>query len=202
LDKELSFLSYSPEVTVLPPVSFYFNSRLLEAISIPRKSDDQELSLDFELSTGITDDLAPHLRLIDARLINVWNGAKEAIKSTNPDAVRHFSVSLRELLTQLIHILSPDEDIKKWSTSPDHFAKNRPTRRARLLYIFRAISSEPFHDFVDKDIDALLAFMDLFQEGTHSIAPPFSEEQLSLLLMRAESVIRFLVWASRSLTDN
>jgi len=192
-DKELSFLSLIPEVTILPPIEFFYNSRLLEAISIQRKPDDTEITLERDLSKDITDDLLKLLDLIDPKLKNLWNGAKEVIKSRGSDAPRHLSISLRELLTHVIHKLSPDENIRKWSTLPEHYHKDRPTRKARLLYIYRSVSFGPFSNFVEKDIEALLSLFDLFQEGTHSVTPPFSDEQLAMLLARTESALRFLI---------
>jgi len=192
-DKELSFLSHIPEVTILSPIEYFYNSRLLEAISIPRKIDDVEISLDLELSKETKDDLSKYLDIIDPDLNDLWKGAKEALRSSNPDAVRHFSVSLRELITHVIHKLSPDEGIRRWSTSPEYYYQNRPTRKARLLYICRSVNLGPFNTFIDKDIEALLAFLDLFQEGTHSVTSPFSDQQLAILLARTESAIRFLI---------
>ena len=105
----------------------------------------------------------------------MWKGAIEAFHSDNSDKVRHFSISIRELYTHLIYNLAPDEDIKKWTSDKGNYDdKGRPTRRARLLFICRNINNKPFNSFVKKDVDATLAFIDIFQKGTHGIDPVFS----------------------------
>ena len=126
-------------------------------------------------------------------MINLWRGAKDALKSSNHDALRHFSVSLRELLTHVIHKLSPDASVSSWSNSPDHFHNGRPTRKTRLLYICKGINHDPFDDFVLKDIDALLTCIHIFEKGTHVLSPVFIKSQTELLLSRVESYIGFLI---------
>jgi len=190
---QLGVLAYAPVVSLLPPIEFYNNNRFLEAISIPREPKGREAALDIELAKETNDELETILNQLDPSLIKLWRGAKEALNSTNPDAVRHFIISLRELLTHVIHELSPDDEVKAWSALPDHFYNNRPTRRARLLFICRGINFGPFNTFIDKDIDAILAFMDLCQEGTHAIDTPLSPSQLEALKNKAESSIMLLI---------
>jgi hypothetical protein len=49
-------------------------------------------------------------------------------------ALRQFG----ELFTHILHGLSPDAEVRKWSTEPAHYHNGRrPTRRAWLLYICR-----------------------------------------------------------------
>jgi hypothetical protein len=66
-------------------------------------------------------------------------------------------------------------------------------RKARLLYICRSINKEPFTKFVERDIEATMAFLDLFQGGTHKIATNYSKEQLTAMLIRMEGTLRFLL---------
>jgi hypothetical protein len=186
-------LAYAPVVTLLPPLEFYNYNRFLEAISIPREAKTREDTLDVELAKETNDELETILNQLDPSLIKLWRGAKEALNSTNPDAIRHFIISLRELLTHVIHKLSPDDEVKAWSSLPEHYYQNRPTRRARLLYICRGINFGPFKVLMEKDIETHIAFINLFQEGTHAIASPFTTSQLETLLIKAESSIRFLI---------
>lgn len=93
----------------------------------------------------------------------------------------------------MIHILAPDEQIKKWSNDSSLYDKGKPTRKARLLFICRNISNDPLSKFVEKDVSATVEFLRLFQEGTHAITASFSEHQLIALKARAESTLKFLL---------
>jgi len=57
----------------------------------------------------------------------MWQGAESPLESQHPDYGRHLTVSLRELLTHLIHRLAPDEKVKAWTNNPDHFHDKNPT---------------------------------------------------------------------------
>ena len=96
-------------------------------------------------------------------------------------------------MTHVLHTLSPDDDVKSWNSDPSHYQNNQPTRRARLLYICRRINHSQFTNFVKRDVDALLAFIDLFQQGTHDLTPSFTEDQMEAMVHRTEAAVLFLV---------
>lgn len=124
----------------------------------------------------------------------MWQGAVEAYSSNNSDRVRHFSVSIRELLTHLMHKLATNKDIKAWTEDENMYdAKKNPTREARLLYICRNISNDELNKFIKKDIETTGAFIRLFQEGTHSVEPNFTENQLRAIKSKAEHTLKFLL---------
>lgn len=192
-ENQLGILSYPPAVSIIPPIEFYLNSRSLWSIEDIEKETPEDTILTQELTKETTDEIESLLSELDAELIKLWRGAKDALIFPNPDSIRHFSVSLRELLTCIIHKLSPEDRIAAWSNSPDLFHNGRPTRKARLLYICKGINLPPFDDFILKDIGALLACIDIFQKGTHAISPSLNKTQTDLLLLRVESHIRFLL---------
>jgi hypothetical protein len=192
-DKSVNYLSLAPAITTLPPIEFYQNNRFLETISIPIKESTAKARFNSELSAEAEDELEDLLNLLDPSLIKPWKGALAALNPRNPDAVRHFSISMRELLTTIIHKLSPDDKVKAWTNKAEHYHDNRPTRRARLLYICRNDNLAPFNTFLEKDIDTLLACNDIFQEGTHAIDAPLSTHILRELRNRVGSSIRLLI---------
>jgi hypothetical protein len=63
----------------------------------------------------------------------------------------------------------------------------------RLRYICRHVNSGHFTDFVNKDLTATLAFVDLFQAGTHEVTSSYTPRQLRALLVRMEGTVRFLL---------
>ena len=71
--------------------------------------------------------------------------------------------------------------------------KGRPTRKARLLFICRNINNASFTTFVKKDVEATIAFIDIFQKGTHDIDPVFSPNHLMTIKSKAESTLKFLL---------
>jgi hypothetical protein len=193
-DSRLTILSVPPVVSSLPPVEFYFGNRFIEAITTLERSDsedDEAISTDLQKETK--DDIEIHLARFDESLIKLWQGAVQALSSDNPDAVRHSSISLRELLTHIIHRLAPDDQIRAWNNSAEMYNDGKPTRKARLLYICRGINHAPFSRFLRKDIDSTLASFEVLQEGTHAIDTDLSRTQLDLLRIRTECSIRFLI---------
>ncbi|WP_129678211.1 hypothetical protein [Candidatus Chloroploca sp. Khr17] len=195
-DNQFAILNYPPEFTRLPTIEYFTSADLLESIAnedeiLIETEDKQQLRQ--KLASENEDSLRNQLTSLNAGLIQLWEGAVSALNSNNPDRARHFATSLRELLTHVMHQLSPDDEIKKWNPDPKLYDKHRPTRRARLLFICRNINHGPFSDFVEKDVEAVLAFVQLFQQGTHAIHIPYTEDQLLALKTKMEGVIRFLI---------
>jgi len=184
----------SPIIQRIPPVEIYNTTDITEKVSVSDKDDTEENLLITDLGLENEETLKSLLARIDGDLFRMWQGAVQALESSNIDKIRHFNTSLRELVTHVIHRIAPDDEIKKWTTNPtEHIKDGKPTRRARLLYICRNINDEHFKHFVEKDIDMMLKFIDLFQEGTHSIVSKTTEKQLIAIKCKAESAIKYLL---------
>lgn len=197
-----SILTFPPTLSRLPAVEFYNGVSVIDSISVAHETNiefERENALIIDETREETDDRLVHLlNKLNPELIVLLQGARLSLTSTNPDRVRHFATSLRELFTHVLHTLAPDHEINLWSTSPKHFDNGKPTRRARLLYVCRALNQNVFSEFVEKDIVSLLAFLQLFQQGTHEVTTQFSDLQLRMMLLRMESAILFLleIWVS------
>jgi hypothetical protein len=185
-----------------PPREVFIHSGLLEVISIrpPARKSAPEIEDRYrDLATETEADLRTGLAPLGTPLLQMWQGARDVLRSKNPDRVRQASASLRELITQVIHTLAPDKSIRDWSTSPEHFDdKGRPTRKARLLYIARDVNRDRFSRFIDVDVAAALELIDLLQKGVHTPEAGFSEEQVGLLVLRADHLLLFLLQMARS----
>ena len=187
-------ISLPPAASLLPPVEFYTGARVLRLITNPQDIEYSEEKSVIDELTNQTADIVPKLlQSLEPDLIKLWQGANIALKSNKPDSVRHFIISLRELLTHVIHKLAPDTKIQEWSNSSEHYYNNKPTRRARLLYICREVNFKPFDNFLNKDIESVLACFELFQQGTHEIDSLLNQIQLDAIKLRTESAIRFLI---------
>lgn len=198
-NEKSSVVDFPPFVSGLPPIEILTGSDLLDSISrdytefdtedYVEEADALEIEIREDIETSL-DDLLAH---IDPEIKRLWHGAKHALTSKNPDKKRHVVVSLREMLTHVLHAIAPDSEVSKWTSKPNHFHKGRPTREARLLYICRAINHGPFEQFMNKDVDAHVKFIRLFQRGTHELDINFTEQQLRTLVVRTEALVRFLV---------
>ena len=195
-----SVIALPPVVSRYSAVEFFNGVRVAESVTV--ESDEFELGSELEeeahqLEENIQQEtesiLEELLRRLNVDLIVLLHGARQSLESTNPDKIRHFATSLRELFTHVLHALSPDGKVKSWSNSPEHYDRGKPTRRGRLLYICRSLNHDPFSDFLEKDINAVLEFLRLFQRGTHEITPTYTDFQLKMMLVRMESTLRFLL---------
>jgi hypothetical protein len=191
-------LSLPPILSRLPTVEFYHGVNLLRATSVDVAEETEGDYVRDEIEAETEDALEKFLIDLHPPLAQMLNGARQALSSDNPDRVRHFSASLRELFMHVLHRLAPDDEVRAWSNSPAHYDRGRLTRKARLLYISRSINQEPFDAFVEKDIDAALEFLKLFQRGTHEVNTEYTPVQLRALEVRMDSTLRFLFEISQS----
>ncbi len=200
-DKQENLIaSFPPIVSGGPPLEIMTCSKVMDSLSrhINKEEDEEQI---YQAESDYEDEIerdTDELLSFNPDLRAVWLGAKEALRSGNPDRGRHVSVSLRELLTHVLHALASDADIRSWTTEPCHFRDGRPTREARILFICRGINHGPFSNFMNADVRASIEFIELFQRGTHKLAAPFSDDQLRALIVRAESLLRFLLLTNQT----
>jgi predicted pPIWI-associating nuclease len=189
-----------PSASELSAQEFFLASRFVESISVEAHEDELEEEseeVERQIAIVLEDELQAMLARLDAGLVNMIKGAREALHSTNADRVRHLITSYRELNMHVLHLLSPDRAVEEWSTSPDDFANGRPTRKARLKFICRNINQGAFDDFVDKDIEMMVQVFDFLNKGTHEITTNFTESQLRALKVKAESSVQFMLAISQ-----
>lgn len=195
-----NFVDFPPFVSGLPPVEILTCSDLIDTISRedPEERVENTDALENEIRDDIESSLDELLVHVNPEIKKLWLGAKSALSSTNPDKKRHVVVSLREMLTHVLHGIAPDSEVKKWTSDPSYFHDERPTREARLLFVCRDINSGPFKEFVNKDVESHIKFIRLFQRGTHELNIDFTEQQLRTLFIRSEALARFLLitWKS------
>jgi len=175
------------------PEEIYSGANLIESISAQEKITVEEEVIKSSIIYENEYTLNLYLPKIHPDLYNMWKGSIETFNTKNSDKFRQFTVSVRELFTHLMQILAPDKEIRKWTNEEKYFHNGNPTRAARLNFICRDINAKPFLKFVEKDIEATLEFIDIFQRGTHSISNPFTDSQLIMIKSKAESTLKFLL---------
>lgn len=177
-----------PFIAKYSPVEYSLEMDVLERISADEK-DEFEVeglpSVDGELAS------------FDDRLLILVNGARESLRSDNPDRARHVTTSVRELCMHILHGLAPDDEIRKWSTDDSHFHNGRPTRRARLLYICRKFACDPLTKCVEDDVRAALTLIDSLNAGTHVVQSKLTGFQLEAIVYRMEALALFLLKIAR-----
>jgi hypothetical protein len=202
LEPSAGMASMLPVVWDWPPGELFRGVELLRAVTFPpsrRKPEPAAVDGGVkQLTAGEDPAFEALLSDLDPNLLIPLAGGRGALRSTNPDRVRHFSISLRELFTQVLHRLAPDNAVKSWTSNPDHYAEGRPTRKARLLYICRKINHGDFASFLEEDVSAVLKFLNLFHGGTHNVRSALSPDQLQAMFVRMKGVLQFLLEIRRS----
>lgn len=191
------FIALFPPITSAgPPLEIFTSARLLDLLFPSSPEEDYptgyhqfEVDLEDEIEAGL-DEL---LLALNPDLHSIWFGAKEALRSENPERIRHVLISLRELITHVLDDLAPNDQVRDWTSDPSHFHKGNPTREARVLFICRGVNHGPFCKFISADVKACIKFIALFQRGTHKLGTSFSNDQLRALVIRTESFLRFLL---------
>jgi hypothetical protein len=131
---------------------------------------------------------------ISADLNERWKGALFALSPRNPDAARHFCTSAREILETLLVTQAPDDAVKAADPNYLRTPNGSVSRRARIWYCLARSGhqSDALADFVDDDIDSVIALFDDFNNGTHGDAGRFDLGQLAAIKTRVEDAIQFL----------
>jgi len=198
--KQFDVISFPSFVSGLPPIEILTSSALIHTIARDGSEEHVEEAspLESEITGDIESSLEELLVHINPEIRRLWLGAKEAFSTSNPDKKRHVVVSLREMLTHILHVIAPDDAVSKWTSKSSHYHDGRPTREARLLFVCRDINHGPFEQFINKDVESHVKFINLFQRGTHEININITEQQLKTLVVRSEALARFLLitWKS------
>ena len=128
-----------------------------------------------------------------------WKGALYSLDPKNPDAARHFCTSAREMLDGLLETAAPDDDVI--AANPEYIRTDAGSvsRRARIQHCLVATGAadEAFIDFVEEDIDNVIALFGEFNSGPHGSAGRFGLDQLRALKARVEEAIKFVYRIAR-----
>jgi len=177
-------------LSYLPTIEVYTSNRIIERVS--RTEKDKTELLENEIREETFTELETLLGNINGNFINMWQGAISAASSNNPDRVRHTLISLRELFTQIIHQLAPDENIKTWSDDQKYYKDGKPTRDARLKYMCRSYGSKPFEEFMECDVKTFLSYFNILQR-VHDLNLAASNQQLDAFILRVGTILRFII---------
>ena len=144
-----------------------------------------------ELQTTTINDELPR---IDPDLDQRWRGALFALSPSNPDAGRHFCTSAREMLDKMLRRAASDHDVLAFNPSALRTKRGFPTRRSRIEYRLQRSNSfdESLVEFIDTDVEDVVALFAGFNDGTHGRAGRFDLVQLRAIKLRVEDAVRFV----------
>lgn len=160
----------------------------------PAFSDHQSV---VETVSEIENETSPCIELlseVDPKLAQLYAGARSALRGSNPDKVRHFLISLRELWSHLLRKIAPDRNVRDWVPKDEEklLREGKPTRRARVLYVCRDLNDGALTRFVDSDAQAFEEFF-LVLHRIHELNPDFSDQQLRALQVRSDSYLTYIL---------
>lgn len=139
------------------------------------------------------------LRQVDPDLTQPYIGAWDALYANNADRERHILSSLRELWSHLLRRLAPNDLVTAWIPSvpnqKDLLHDDKPTRRARILYVCRELNNDPLTDFLIQDTSALVKLVELFNR-VHKLEKGLTYEQLRAILLRTDSWLMYILQIS------
>lgn len=184
-------LDAMPDYLIKPALNTSAQYKTLRDLKFIETDNTYILEEDFdEIVNEACDSTDADISRVEPKWTILLKGAEQSLASSNPDKVRHTITSLRELITQIIHRLAPDDSIKEKYKDSKWYHKGKPTRRARLHYILTKVyGNDILLDFVDKDIEAILALFDIYQSGTHKIISIISNVELSFIVKRTKLFI-------------
>ena len=140
--------------------------------------------------TGVAGMLASY----SPELSNRWAGAIFALDPRNPDASRHFCVSAREIIADILNEEAPDEEVLAWFPDADLTYQGTPTRRQKIRYCLAQSGRQDsaVEDFGEANIDDLSTLFKELNAGTHGPAGRFSLPHLTAIKTRVEDAIGFV----------
>ena len=138
--------------------------------------------------------IVEELNRISPELNARYRGAVFSLSPQNPDAARHFCTSTREIITKILNLKAPDNEVIRLYPNCDKTQEGKPTRRSKIKHFLnhKQISDGDLEDFVDFDVDNIIELFKVFNEGTHGGAGTFSHNQLLSIKTRVEDSILFL----------
>jgi len=161
------------------------------------KAEDHDVA-DISVIRDELTEVVDLLSSVNPSLAGAYRGAREAFSGSNTDRKRHVLASLREMWGHLLREIAPDEKVVPWTSGKgvELLHEGKPTRKARVLYVCREINHGPLTEFVNADTGALVKLVELFNR-VHELEPGISDAQLSALMLRTDSWLKFIVQISR-----
>jgi len=96
-----------------------------------------------------------------------------------------------------LHKLSPDSEVKKWSSKKEHYHNGQPTRACRIEFIFRDCIGSSIKPYIENEVKFTKDFFGFLNGGTHSLESRLDENDLRYAIYKTESLILLLLKYAR-----
>lgn len=182
----------STSILRMPAVELYASAHAAASVSLSR---DALPARDNEIEAILEEDgeaIEARLAILHRDLVEMYRGGLHAIEAGGPDWQRHSMTSFREITTQVLHRLAPDKEV---IASGGELHNERPTRRARLIYIFSSVGGGELTKFFESDIKAALELFELLNGGTHRLGGKATPEQFYYLKGRLAGLLSSMLSA-------
>ena len=142
--------------------------------------------------------LESELREIDERFANIYVGAWQTITDTSKkDRCRQASHSMRDLFTQFLDLLAPEEKVKNTDWYEPETNSKKPTRRQRAKYaIVGDRSKDKIHDEDIEMIDNITVSTKRTYDALSNLSHTRDDECYSLAVLyleQSEELIRSIL---------
>lgn len=126
-------------------------------------------------------------------LVSMRYGAHDAIASRHTDWQRHAATSCRELITKVLHAISPDEEVvKDPEFVKDPTASNGITRAERVRhYLRKNLGRVPKKNYTI--IEGACDLVESCYEKLNTITHTDNKQQVSILIGLTESTITYIL---------
>lgn len=198
--------SFDFSLDSFPALEVYGHSSLLRSLSHlggaepAEAEEDEEQEEREELGQRGRVSLQTLLGSRHPKLMHMWVGARKALNSQNPDRIRQYCASQRQLLLELLRVAAPDHAVKAWSDDAENFwsrnPKNQPTWQARLRFLCAQADRQDYGSFVVVDAESALKIYSLLNKGVHEVQAGFNSRQIGDLRLRADNLLLFVVMLS------
>ena len=177
-----------------PAVELYSAAQAAAVVSLPGDElPDQDDEIE-EIIDDAVDVFESRLAALNQGLVSTYRGGNEALEGGGTDWQRHAMVSFRELTTHVLHLLAPDEKILP-TAQTDDLHNGRPTRKARLNFIFAEVAGPEIAAFYEADVKAAITLFDLLNSETHRLEQRATSEQVHYLRGRVVGLLTSMLSA-------
>jgi hypothetical protein len=154
---------------------------------------DREEQASRHRDAGVGAKLEDRLGQLDLRLLALRRSSWENMRKGDPGSVRLAAAGQRELYTEILHLLAPDEAVMItdiWLKRSPSESVNRPTRRMRIQFI---------GDDAESQLNASVQFIDSMEranEYTHTFAE--NAEVVRVYLSQVENCVYLLLASAKA----
>lgn len=187
---QTDILSLRPSLTELPSFGYYTGANLVRSISAGAPATEDEEDSSEEIANATSSALEDRLNDLNPIFVQMFEGARQALDSDNPDRVRQFSISLSELVTQVLNRLVPDEKVRVWSGAAEYYDESgTPTSEGRLDYLSQQSDRKQLTTYAKKSFAFDLELLTYLQHGSNKAGTDYTPEQLRNLITKVENTL-------------